>query len=112
MQIILIIKLKGKGMKKLLFIFVVLFITSYANADQRYIWTDENGQTRVSETEPENWGTQNYEETKESKQSEIQRDIKEAQIKAAEERKRSLQSQGNGGKDNATGKITTKRKKG
>jgi hypothetical protein len=101
MQIILIIKLKRKDMKKLLFIFIILFITSSANAGQKYIWTDEDGQTHVSETEPENWGTQNYEETKESKQTEIKRvseeAIKETQLKAAEERK---------------SKLPTKRKKG
>jgi hypothetical protein len=101
MQIILIIKLKRKDMKKLLFIFMIFFITSFANAEQKYFWTDENGQTHVSETEPENWGTQSYEETKESKQTEILRvreeAIKEPQIKAAEERK---------------SKSTTKRKKG
>jgi hypothetical protein len=78
-------------MKKLLFIFMIFFITSFANAEQKYIWTDKNGQTHVSETEPENWETQEYEETKESKQTEILRvreeAIKEAQVKAAEERK-------------------------
>jgi len=103
-------------MKKLLFISIILFIASSANAEQRYIWTDENGQTNVSEIEPENWGTQKYDETKESKQTEIKRGreeaIKETQLKAAEERKRSLQPQGSGKADNANGKLPTKRKKG
>ena len=71
--------------------FLLFFIFSSADAEQRYIWTDENGQTHVSETEPENWETQKYEQTKESQQAEIQRGreeaIKEEQIKAAEERK-------------------------
>ena len=79
-------------MGKLLFLAIFLFSTSSAYAGgMTYIWTDENGQTHVSETEPENWGTQKYEETKESKQAEIKRDrekaIRGAQIKAAEERK-------------------------
>lgn len=91
MQLILIIKLMGKSMIKLLFISIILFIASYANAEQRYVWTDENGQTHVSETEPEEWETQQYEETKESKQAEIKRiseeAIKETQLKAAEKRK-------------------------
>jgi len=104
-------------MKKLLFISIIMFIASSAYAGgMTYIWTDENGQTHVSETEPENWGTQKYDETKESKQTEIQRGreetTKEDQLKAAEERKRSLQSQGSGGTDNVTGRLPTKRKKG
>ena len=94
-----------------------MFSTSSAYAGgMTYIWTDENGQTHVSETEPENWGTQKYEETKESKQAEIKRDrekaIREAQLKAAEERKRTLQSKGSGGTDNTSGRLPTKRKKG
>jgi hypothetical protein len=84
-----------KNIVKIIITFsLLLFIFSSANAEQRYFWTDENGQTHVSETEPENWGAQEYEETKESKQAEIQRGRKEAiredQIEAAEERKRSL----------------------
>jgi hypothetical protein len=96
-------------------IFLLCFVPS-ANAEQRYIWNDENGQTHVSETEPENWETQKYEQTEESKQAEIQRDrekaMREAQLKTAEERKRSIQSQGSKGTDNVTGRLPTKRKKG
>lgn len=104
-------------MGKLLFIPIFLFIISSAYAGgMTYIWTDENGQTHVSETEPENWGTQKYEETKESKQAEIKRDrekaISEAQLKAAEERKRSLQSKGSGGTGNTSGRIPAKKAKG
>ena len=70
---------------------VILFLlccVPFANAEQKYIWTDENGQTRISETEPENWGTQEYKQTKESQQTEILRvreeTIEEEQIKEAE----------------------------
>ena len=76
--------------------FLLLCILSSANAGQRYIWTDEDGQTHVSETEPEGWETQNYEQTRESQQAEIQRNreeaIKEEQLKAEEERKRKLKT--------------------
>jgi len=92
-------------MIRLIIIFLLCFVP-FANAEQKYIWTDENGQTRVSETEPENWGTQEFKETKESKQIEILRvreeTIGEDQLKAAEERKRKLQ----------TKELPAKRKKG
>jgi len=77
-------------MIRLTIIFLLCFVP-FANAEQKYIWSDENGQTHVSETEPENWETQEFKETKGSKQTEILRvrkeAIKEDQLKAAEERK-------------------------
>jgi len=72
----------------------MLLIPLFAFAGQIYVWTDENGQTYVSENEPENWGTQKYEETKESKQAEIKSSredaMDKAQFKVAEESKRRL----------------------
>jgi hypothetical protein len=104
-------------MEKLLFLAIFLFITCSAYAGgMTYIWTDENGQTHVSETEPENWAAQEYEDAKESTQADIQmsreRAVREDQLKAAEERKRTLQSQGGRGTDNASGRLPAKRKKG
>jgi hypothetical protein len=74
---------------RIIILFLLCFVP-FANAEQIYIWTDENGQTRVSETEPENWGTQEYEETNDSQEVEILRGreeiIKEEQIKEVEKR--------------------------
>lgn len=74
---------------RLTIIFLLCFVP-FANAEQKYIWTDENGQTHISETEPENWVTQEYKETNESQQTEILRvreeTIKEEQLKEAEKR--------------------------
>jgi cell division protein FtsL len=83
----------------ILVIFLLCFVP-FADAGQTYIWTDENGQTRVSDTEPENWETQQYEETKESKQGETQR-IKEVAIE--ETRSNAADSKS---------KVTTTRRKG
>jgi len=97
----------NKYIVEIILAFSLLFIIfPSANAEQKYIWIDENGQTYISETEPENWETQEFKETKESKQAEMQRmreeAIREEQLKAEEERKRKLE----------TNRLTTKRKKG
>jgi hypothetical protein len=69
----------NKHIIEILVMFALLFfIFSSADAEQKYFWTDENGQLRVSDTEPDNWDTQNYEETMESKQGEVQRAQEEA----------------------------------
>jgi hypothetical protein len=78
---------------RLIILFLLCFVP-FANAEQTYIWTDENGQTHVSETEPENWGTQEYEETKASQQTEILRvreeAVREDQLKAAEKKQKTV----------------------
>jgi hypothetical protein len=74
---------------RLIILFLLCFVP-FANAEQTYIWTDGNGQTHVSETEPENWETPEYENANESQQTEILRVRKEAaredQSKKAEKR--------------------------
>lgn len=95
---------------------LLLFICSYADAEQMYIWTDEDGNVHYSKTEPENWETQKYKQTEESQQTEIlrggEKSTSESQSKA-EEGEKNLQSQGSGGKTNkVTGRRTTVKKKG
>jgi hypothetical protein len=96
---------------------LMLFICSYANAEQMYIWEDEDGNIQYSQTEPEGWEKQKFEQTEGSNQTVIMRGGKKAttgaQLKAEEQDKTSLQSQGSGGKtDKVTGRPTIKRKKG
>jgi hypothetical protein len=78
---------------RLIILFLLCFVP-FANAEQKYIWTDENGQTNVSETEPENWETQEYENSNESEQTEILKAREEAasedQSKTAEKRQKTV----------------------